>query len=356
MDSISQLALGSAVGVAVMGRRTNVWKAALWGGVCGMLPDLDALIDHGDPIRNMTFHRTESHALIYLSLASPLIAWMISRIHPGDASFKRWWLAAWLALITHPLLDLMTVYGTQLAIPFTDLPFAIGSIFIIDPLYTAPLLIGVSAALIASRDRPGHGLRWNLAGLALSTAYLAWGAAAQQYVTSIAVASVRAQDIQAQRLLVTPTPFNSVLWRVLVIEADSYAEGYYSLLDRNRQVSFDHFARGDALYRQSRENWYVDRIAWFSHGFFRMQRKEGVLLISDLRMGQEPSYTFTFTIPERPQEKAHAVPPTAPTSAASSADSSSPAKPALISQRIDLRVGLGWLWRRMWGEQIPFPR
>ena len=53
MDSLTQLTLGAAVGVAVMGRRTAVWKAALWGGVCGTLPDLDALLDHGNPVLNM---------------------------------------------------------------------------------------------------------------------------------------------------------------------------------------------------------------------------------------------------------------------------------------------------------------
>ena len=35
MDSLSQFALGAGVGVAVMGRRTRVWKAALWGGLWG---------------------------------------------------------------------------------------------------------------------------------------------------------------------------------------------------------------------------------------------------------------------------------------------------------------------------------
>jgi membrane-bound metal-dependent hydrolase YbcI (DUF457 family) len=37
-------------------------------------------------------------------------------------------------LVTHPLLDAMTVYGTQLALPFTNHPYAVGSIFIIDSL------------------------------------------------------------------------------------------------------------------------------------------------------------------------------------------------------------------------------
>ena len=39
MDSLSQLALGAAVGVAVMGRRTRPWKAAAFGALAGTLPD-----------------------------------------------------------------------------------------------------------------------------------------------------------------------------------------------------------------------------------------------------------------------------------------------------------------------------
>lgn len=150
MDSLTQVALGAAVGIAVMGRRTAVWKAALWGGICGTLPDLDALIDHGDAVRNMTYHRAESHALFYLTLASPLIAWVIARLHGQRELLRRWWLAVWLALVTHPLLDLMTVYGTQILLPFTDQPYGVGSIFIIDPLYTVPLLAGAGAALAGS--------------------------------------------------------------------------------------------------------------------------------------------------------------------------------------------------------------
>ena len=120
MDSVSQVALGAAVGVAVMGRRTAVWKAAAWGAVCGTLPDLDSLIDYGDPIRNMTLHRAESHAFFYLTLLSPLLAWLIVKIHGETDRFRRWWPAVWLALVTHPMLDLMTIYGTQVALPFSD--------------------------------------------------------------------------------------------------------------------------------------------------------------------------------------------------------------------------------------------
>lgn len=49
MDSRTQIALGAAVSVGVMGRRNPVWKAAAWSAVAGTLPDLDVFIDHGDP-------------------------------------------------------------------------------------------------------------------------------------------------------------------------------------------------------------------------------------------------------------------------------------------------------------------
>ena len=61
MDSLSQIALGAAVGMATLGRRTALWKAALWGAVAGTLPDLDVFIDHGDPVRNIVLHRAENH-------------------------------------------------------------------------------------------------------------------------------------------------------------------------------------------------------------------------------------------------------------------------------------------------------
>jgi inner membrane protein len=158
MDTLSQIALGAAVGVAVMGRKTALWKAALMGAVVGTLPDLDVLIKHGDPIRDMTFHRTESHALFYLTLVAPLLALIVAKLAREMYLFKHWWLAVWLVLVTHPLLDTMTIYGTQLALPFSDYPFGVGSVFIIDPLYTLPLLIGTGIALARKQAR---GLRWN---------------------------------------------------------------------------------------------------------------------------------------------------------------------------------------------------
>jgi inner membrane protein len=336
MDSLSQIALGAAVGVATMGRRTAVWKAALWGAVAGTLPDLDVLIDHGDPISNMVLHRAETHAPFWLTLVSLPFAAAIARLHGEWANWRRWWLAIWLALVTHPLLDAMTVYGTQLALPFSNHPYGVGSVFIIDPLYTLPLLAGTGWAL-ATRGA-GRGLAANVSGLVISTAYLAWGFAAQQYVERIARASAAAQGIATTQLLVTPAPFNALLWRVVAVAGDHYHEGFYSLLDAEPRIAFDRFDRGTALAVELQGIDGAQRIAAFSKGFYKLQQDGARVLITDLRMGQEPNYTFSFAVAERRSALAPL------------------AVPEQVGSRPDLARALPWLWRRMRGEPLPPPR
>ncbi|MGB3610212.1 MAG: metal-dependent hydrolase [Cellvibrio sp.] len=334
MDSLSQAALGSAVGMAVMGRRTALWKAALLGAALGTLPDLDAFIDHGDPIRNMTFHRAASHSLFYLTLLSPALAWLFSRWSGKIELFKRWCLAIWLILITHVLLDFMTVYGTQMALPFSDYPFGVGSIFIIDPLYTLPLLFGIVAALLFQRT---SGLRWNAWGISLSTAYLAWTVVAQWHVEKVTDNYLAQHQWTVEQRLVTPTAFNTLLWRVLVMTPEGYAEGFYSLLDETPQLNLKSHPRHPELFDAVRGHWETERIAWFSHGFFKMSEVNGELIITDLRMGQEPFYSFNFVVAERAGEGWAFV------------------KPRQIAQRPDIEKGLDWIKRRIGGGVIDPP-
>ncbi|CAN7288986.1 metal-dependent hydrolase [Acidovorax sp. LjRoot117] len=332
MDSVTQIVLGSSVAIATLGRRTAVWKAALWGGIAGTLPELDAFVNHGDAILNMVLHRAESHALFYLTVLSVPMAWLVSRLHREADRFTRWWLALWLALITHPLLDWMTVYGTQLLRPFTDTPYAVGSVFIIDPLYTLPLLLGV---LLALAMRQGRGIAWARAALVVSTAYLAWGVAAQQIATRQVLASAPVPHLTPEQLLVTPAPFNTVLWRAVAVTPTHYYEGYYSLLDGDRPVRWTTHVRGADLYARYRDHPLVDRVARFSHGFFKMSEAAGGdVFITDLRMGNEPTYSFHFNL-GTPAEMA-----------------AGQRAATLQMQRPDLATALPWLWKRMWGADV----
>lgn len=291
MDSLTQITLGSAVAVAVMGRKVPVWQAALWGAIAGTAPDLDVIVDFGDDILNMTRHRAQTHAIAYISVASFFFAGVARVLHRRAHTFWRWWLAFWLVLITHVGIDYMTVYGTQLALPWSNYPFGQGSIYIIDPFYTIPLLIGLLACLWSrSRQR----WFWNGLGLLVSTTYMIWSVIAQEHVTTVAKASPPKDRIESW--LITPAPLNTFLWRLVAVSPTHYYEGWYSVFDDSPDIEWRQYDRGADLINQHWDHPGVREIARFSHGFYRMHQRDGNIYVTDIRMGFEPDYFFDFNL------------------------------------------------------------
>ncbi|WGF90691.1 metal-dependent hydrolase [Marinivivus vitaminiproducens] len=232
---MTQAVLGAAVGFAVAGRRFGR-KAAAWGALGGVLPDVDvAWTGLYGPFGEWAHHRGVTHSLFFGPVVGPLLGWLTWR------GYRRWrprsTLAAddalpslsalWLfALATHPLLDLFTIYGTQLLAPVFSHRFALPGVAIIDPVYTLLLLVPLIAVLVRPR---AHLCRLALgAGLVLSTAYLFYGL--QQ--------NGRA-EMEARRQLGTPagelraytTMFNPWLRRVVVVEPERTRIGFVSTWD-----------------------------------------------------------------------------------------------------------------------------
>ena len=329
MDSVTQIALGSAVGHAVLGRQAGR-RAALWGAVCGTLPDLDVLVPLADPVATFTYHRSASHSLIILTLAAPLLAWLIRRCHRDLAHLKwRWLLLVWLVLVTHVLLDALTVYGTQLFWPLTDYPVSGSVVFIIDPLYTLPLLVGLGVALWArDRDRARH---WNTAGLVLSSLYLIWAASAKAWVDHRVEQYLVRFDMPHTQVLSIPSSFNTLLWRIVVMDRDGYYEGFYSLLDGSGAPTFTRHPSDPALLAALDDSWAAQRLLYFTHGFCSViETPDGAVVITDLRMGMREQYVFGFQVGQRAEDGAIVPAPSA-------------------RQDFSYRSRqLDWVWQRLW--------
>jgi len=334
LDSITQLMLGAAVGEATLGRKVG-GRAMLWGAVCGTLPDLDVLLPFPDPVAAFTYHRSFSHSLFVLAALTPLVVWLILKLHPSTRQWRgRWFVLVYLVFATHVLLDGLTVYGTQILWPFVTTPVAWSTVFIIDPLYTVPLSIGVLGTLAFRRLPQAH--RWNTVGLTLSTLYLAWGAGAKLYVQDSVVATLAARDIPHERVLVMPAPFTTVLWRVLVMTPDGYYEGFRSLADGDAPLHL-HFYRSEPRWLAGlEESWPVRRLQWFTKGFYAVSREGTDVVVTDLRMGLEPAYVFRFKVGE--VRNPHAI----------------PAPVRRLPARRDYER-LPWLWARIWNPAAGAP-
>lgn len=298
MDSVTQFALGASIGEAVLGRKIGN-RAPLIGAVVATLPDLDSFIPYEDAVATFTYHRSATHSLFVLAALSPLITWLILKSQPRLLEYRRemFWLV-FLTLFTHPLLDAFTVYGTQLFWPFTSYPVSLSTIFIVDPAYTLWLLIGFISAMVISREKAlGHKL--NMAGLVLSSFYLGWTVVAKLIVENRAETALAEQNIGYDRLLSTPAPFTTLQWRIIGRDNAGYFDGFLPVFGADESIEFTHYPSDDYLLEGISDHWPVQRLLWFTHGFYRVTQNGSLILITDLRMGLEGNYVFNFKVAER---------------------------------------------------------
>ncbi len=293
MDSLSQLALGAAVSEAMIGKKVGR-KASVWGAVLGTFPDLDVFIPMGSSIADFVYHRSFSHSFLILGLCAPLWAWFIARCHQHDSGMRKSWFAVCLAVFyTHILLDSITIYGTQIFWPFSSYPISIGSIFIVDPIYTLPLLFGV---LVYLTSRKTFGYRANIIGLGISTLYLLWTMTIQAHVRSITLDNLQRNNLPWANVLVTPTPFNSFLWRLVSIDQNGYHVGYFSIFDESKEIPFRFISSSYEMVDSLNKDQEVQDLMVFTHGFFTIDRRGNDWVVSDIRMGVEPGYVFQFAV------------------------------------------------------------
>ena len=98
------------------------------GSLLGLLDDTRATVGEYQELERTRSRVLAEFSLLYLGFALLLVAaaiwWLFRRFGNGRvaASPTRWFWAIQLALVTHPLLDAFTVYGTQLLWPFAPPP------------------------------------------------------------------------------------------------------------------------------------------------------------------------------------------------------------------------------------------
>ena len=237
MDNITHSLTGWALGQAGLKTRTRKGLAVLILG--SNMPDIDVFFGRvgWDPL---AMHRGFTHGLVGgVLVMPPLLAgllwlfdrWQIRRgtkFKSGLPMRPSWLLAlAYLATLTHPLMDLLTTYSVQLLAPFSADWFHADALFIIDVWIW--LLLGGSIAW--SRIREEKGVPWPRpvqAALAIAVAYIG----ANVLITQRAYAAVHqwAGERPVEALFASPPPVLSwqrgLVWR----EGDCYRWSRYDPL------------------------------------------------------------------------------------------------------------------------------
>jgi inner membrane protein len=236
-----------------------------------------------------------------------LAGWWSSRKRRSEreVSFGQWTSLFFLAIVTHPLLDCFTAYGTQLFEPFSADRLAWNTISVVDPLYTLPFLLLLILAARSGRETQVR-RHLNTAGLIVSSAYLLLTVVNHFNVGSVLEQSLQEEQLVATRSLHSPSIGNNLLWSATVqTDNDTYYLSQYSILDEQRR--FDPFlrveGRHDLLtpYAGNRE---IEILKWFTKGYYTVVPADsGRVQLSDLRyglLGDDPddpgAFIFSWTV------------------------------------------------------------
>lgn len=289
MDSLTQATLGAAVGHLCWNKKIGN-KALLLGAIGGTLPDLDiVLYPFLDDIQRLYWHRGESHSIWFILFGSMVTGWLLSRYFKGgNLPFASALLGALLIYATHILIDYFTIYGTQLLAPFSRTAFALGNFFIVDPLFTLPLLLGCAVAAIS---KPPLGQRANVAGLTLATCYMFWSFSAQAIADHTFRSALSKEDTNIARQRTTAGAFTTFLWRHVAETDDGFLLAYWSIFDNPaKTIQFYHIPRRAELIEKISEARTFAVVKWFSQGWwYAVEDGENLVRVVDLRFSEIPS-------------------------------------------------------------------
>ena len=309
MDTLSHTVLGACIGEAMLGKKIGK-KALLWGALANNLPDIDvSWTPFLNPVDALLAHRGITHSFLFCIIISFILGWIFFRMNKNKSvSMRDWNLFFLVALIAHPILDSCTLYGTGIFEPFSHYRAQFTSLFIVEPLYTLPLLIAFIALLILKKESVKRKSWWNF-GLYLSTIYLLFSVFNKLYVEKIFSDSLRKQDHNFTKLYSSPTPLNNILWDVFAKDANGYWFGFYSHFDKTKDVEFSFIPRNDSLAGDLLQNATVQKLIFFSHGFYCFTKCNDELRFNDLRFAfsgefscqaDNQHFVFSFALKKNP--------------------------------------------------------
>ena len=146
-------------------------------------------------------------------------------------------------------------------------------------------MAGIVTALFLGLDSRKR--RWvNYAGLGISSLYLLTGFALKWHVNEVFEENYSREEITADRYMTTPAPLSIFLWTGYAMSGDTLYAGLYSVFDGDRRVELYEIPQRSKLIAPYRDDLAVERLVWFSNGYYSVAQDSGGLFFSDIRFGR----------------------------------------------------------------------
>lgn len=302
MDSFTQILVGIATAEVIAGRQLKN-KTFLYGAVLGTIPDLDVMVGlFLNPVSGVAIHRGFSHSILFFLLLTPVLGWIISQLEKRKITLKRAFVLVFFGFFTHVLLDLFTSWGTQIFWPL-ETRFALKTIFVIDPLYTIPLLI--SLIYVFRTTHISLRIKYVWRGIVISSCYLLLSCGLKLFALQKFETALKNQHIIFKEIIVKPTAFNTILWNANVATSDGYLLADYSLFD-TKSIKFTNYKSDEIAEDKIRKSPYFNQLVEISEGWYIVNEQNNQIFFNDLRFGllnddsKQPQFAFSYDFVPQP--------------------------------------------------------
>lgn len=194
------------------------------GFLAGAAPDADIVVRLWGQVAYLEHHRAETHSLLLLPAWAWVLAIGFALVGGRRHSWKAYYGVCALALGIHIVGDLITSFGTQILAPLSDWTPGLNTTFIIDPWFSAILILGLLLSL-AWRPR----LSASLALVAISAVVLLQYTQYRAALT-VGIAYAEQRDMTVERIEAYPQPLSWFNWKVIISEPERHTLARFNLL------------------------------------------------------------------------------------------------------------------------------
>src|SRR5690606_23294105 len=207
--------------------------------------------------------------------------------------YRTWLFLFFFGIITHPLLDVFTSYGTGLLWPSPQ-RLAIDSVFVIDPLYTIPFLLTLIIALCLKRSNKFRSII-NWIGIIYSSLYLLLSVLIQHSIKKEVDDYFAQSHIQVQRSSVSAMPATTFYWMILGEDQENFYITYKSIFGKYKPADLEVIPKNqqvlDSLKWLKGQEHYADLLKFMSKEWYTLEQTETGYNFYNLRFGTATKLT-----------------------------------------------------------------
>jgi inner membrane protein len=233
MEPVTHFLTGACIGRAGFNRRTAY--ATLAATLAAEAPDLDVVWGFGGPVVALAHHRGITHTLVAAPIAALIITgliWVLQQLsrtrrraitQPQPVRWLWVWLAAFVADLSHLVLDWTNNYGVRPFFPFNAHWYSGDLVFIAEPILwglllsalVIPALLGLADREVGAQRTRFRGRGWAIFALTGMVVLWCWRWAEHAHARNLIEAG-NLSPTPVLRVALEPYPTNPWRWHALL--------------------------------------------------------------------------------------------------------------------------------------------